>query len=286
MQLVSSAGLVPTSARSLPPFKLYRPASIAETLALLADADNPVLLAGGTDLVAGFNQGLCPAELISLAGIDSLGVIKPDPDTLTIGAGVTHHAGSSHPEVLARAPGFARAWSRIANPRIRFTATLGGNLMARRVRYEGALLLGAAQARLHFAGLDGAITLDPQELWGARMPDRALLTGISISTADLVWYHYERSMRPLITLATCLRRRAGGLHLACAVGTEYLHPAILTLDLAQADLAGVARAARAIAAQAFAQLPQGFADPVATYAYAKAAGSALLARQLAGAEHA
>ena len=285
MQRVTSAGLVPTSARSLPPLRLYQPRSISEALEALAAAEHPVVLAGGTDLVAAFNEGLQPRELVSLAQVAELRTIEGDVRGVRIGATVTHDAGCTHEALLRRAPGFAQAWSRISNPRIRFTGTLGGNLMARRVRYEGSVLLTAAKASLTFATPDGALRSSPGDLWDARIPQRALLTRIEIGTADLAAYFYERSMRPLLTLAVGLRRSADGLLLSCAVATEYLRPALLELALPGADLGRVARSARAIAADAFAQLPEAFADPVVTYAYARAAGSALLARRLEGVAH-
>lgn len=285
MQVVSCAGLVATSARSLAPLKLYQPGSVAETLAALGAAENPVLLAGGTDLIACFNEGLNPREIVDLARVQELRGIEADSHLLAIGAAVTHGIGCTHGAVLARAPGFAKAWERIANPRIRFTATLGGNLMARRTRYEGSVLLAALGAELVFASLAGPQRLTLPDLWAGRAPPRSLLTGIRIDTADLLWYGYERSMRPLITLATSLHRSAGAMRLRCAVATEYLHPVVLELALPAADLAQVAAVARNTAHEAFKQLPASFADPVATHSYAVAAGAALLSRQLAGAAH-
>jgi carbon-monoxide dehydrogenase medium subunit len=285
MQLVTSAGLVPTSARSLGATRLYAPRSVADALDALREAVNPAVLAGGTDLVAAFNEGLAPAELVNLSQVRELQAIRATPAGISIGATVTHHAGCSDRLVHERASGFAQAWSRISNPRIRFTATLGGNLMARRVRYEGSILLTAARARLQFSTVSGPSELLPTDIWEGRVPARALLLSICIDTADLLWYSYERSMRPLITLAACLRKNASGVTLTCAVATEYLRPVQLELNLAGNDVAAVANSARAIARDAFAQLPSTFADPVVTHSYAMAAGSALLARQLAGAVH-
>lgn len=286
MQLLSSAGLVPTSARSLPRLKLYEPRSVAEALDALGRAGNPVLLSGGTDLVARFNEGLSPGELINLAHVAELRTINADAHSLRIGAAVTHGAGCSHPMVRERAPGFAHAWSRISNPRIRCRATLGGNLMALRPRYEGSLLLSAAGAQLEFATAAGTLNLTPADLWAGRIPARSLLTAITMDTNGLAWYAYERSMRPLITLAVCLRRRPQDWLLRCAVGTEYLRPAVLELAWPGTEFEHVALAAKDIAQQAFAQLPNTFFDPVATHAYCVAAGSVLLARQLAGADRA
>ena len=285
MELVASAGLVPGSARSLPRLKLIQPRSVAEALAALADAEAPALLAGGTDLVAQFNEGLRPAELVDLSKVAELCHVHCAGRQLHIGACVTHGAGSSHAQVTELAPGFAQGWAQIANPRIRFTATLGGNLMARRARYEASVLLAAAKGRLEFATLGGPVQLTPQDLWAGHAPGRALLATIHIDTANLLHYVYERSMRPLLTLAAALRRRADGLALTCAVATEYLPPALLELALPGRDPGAFARDARAIAQALFAQLPANFNDPVVTHAYAQTAGAVLLARRLAGVAH-
>jgi aerobic carbon-monoxide dehydrogenase medium subunit len=285
MEFVASAGLIPCSARSLPRLKLYQPATVAEALAALADAEAPVLLAGGTDLVAQFNEGLRPSELIDLSRVTELGQVQADDSVLRIGACVTHGAGSAHAAVIARASGFAQAWARISKPRVRFTATIGGNLMARRARYEASVLLSAAKARLEFATVAGPLLLTPGELWAGLAPQRSLLKAIEFDTQDLLGYFYERAMRPLLTLAVGLRRSPNGLLLSCAVATEHLQPALLELALPGADLARVARDAKAIAQQLFAQLPMAFADPVITHPYAKTAGAVLLARRLGGFAH-
>lgn len=282
MELVAAAGLVPTSARSLRRLKLIQPRSIEATLAALRDADDPVLLAGGSDLVARFNEGLDPQELVTLAQVAELQTITADSQSLRIGAMVTHADGSGHAALRRQAPGFAAAWGGIANPRVRFTATLGGNIVAQRVRYEAAVLLAAAQARLEWATPQGPRSISPQALWSDDSLQRSLLTAISIDTADLAAYFYERSMRPLLTFAVGLRWRGDGLHLCCAVATEYLRPHLLELTLPHSDLAQVAREAREVATAAFTRLPESFADPSLTAVYARSAGAALLARRLQG----
>lgn len=282
MEFVATAGLVPTSARTLRRLKLIQPRSIEATLKSLRDADDPVLLAGGSDLVARFNEGLDPQALISLSQVAELQTITADAQGLHIGAMVTHAYGSGHAALRQHAPGFAAAWGGIANPRVRFTATLGGNIVARRVRYEAAVLLAAAQARLEWATPEGPRSMTSQSLWFDHSLKRSLLTAISIDTADLAAYFYERSMRPLLTFAVGLRWRGDGLHLCCAVATEYLRPHLLELTLPHRDLARVAREAREIATAVFAALPESFADPSLTAAYTRSAGAALLARRLQG----
>ncbi len=279
MQTLASAGLLPTSARTLAPFKLHRPQTLAQALAALYDGERPVLLAGGTDLVAAFNEGLQPCELICLAGVPELHRVEGFEQGLRIGAAVNHAQGSTHDLLVEQAPGLAQAWARIANPRIRFTGTLGGNLMARRTRYEGSAMLACAGVQLEFATHHGALELPVLALWQG-LPARALLLALRLETASLRGYFHDRSLRPLLSLAGALRQRTNGLHLCCAVATEYLAPVLLELDLPGMSVHAVAANAGALAQDALAQLPASFADPSLTPAYARAAGSVLLARQL------
>lgn len=280
MLVLEPAGLLPTGARALAPMRLWQPANVADALACLAGCESPVLMAGGTDLVAQYNEGLAPRSLIDISQIAELrGVLRHD-GRLRIGALVTHDAGAQDAQVRALAPGFARAWSRIANPRIRFRATLGGNLMARRTRYEGAILLQALQARLHFATDAGGEQVGVAALWQAGLPARALLAAVEIDTADLLAFDYERSLRPLMTQALALWRQPDGLRLDVTVATEHLAPVDLRLPLPGLAPQQLAPRADAIARDAFANLPAAFADTQVTHDYARRAGAALLARQL------
>ena len=282
MQSVARAGLVSSSASTLPPFALLRPAQLDEAVAALREADRPVLLAGGTDLVAAFNEGLMPGTLIDLSRIDALRRIELADEGLRIGATVTHAVGCEHALLTRHAPGLAAAWRRIANPRVRLAGTLGGNLMARRQRYEGSVLLSAIGASLDFAGPAGPSRIAPAALWAAP-PAQSLLQTIVVPLAGLQWFGYERSMRPLITLASALRLAADGLILRCAVATEYLAPVLLERALPTRHLADVAALARSEAIALMAGLPDDFNDPVVNARYARSAGAALLARQLEGA---
>ncbi len=280
MQKVATAGLVPTSARSLPPLLLHQPRSVAAVLAALRSCAQPVLLAGGTDLVAAFNEGLPVRELVSLAGVAELQELQVSATEIHIGAGVCHAAGSSHAALRERLPGLAQAWAHIANPRIRFNATLGGNLMALRTRYEASLLLSAARAQLVFATQNGPVVLSPAQLWLGLAPPLALLTRIVVPTSGLLDYVHERSLRPLLTLATALRQDAQGLLLSCAVATEYLPPTLLEMALPGLRREDLAHQAARFAGELFALLPSDFQDAVVTPSYARAAGAALLARTL------
>ena len=280
MEHLESARLLPTSARSLMPLRLWQPVNVAEAMAGMAQSARQVVLAGGTDLVAQYNEGLMPSDLIDISRIDVLRQLRQDDGVWHIGALVTHDAGSAHAQLRSQVPGFARAWSRIANPRIRFSATLGGNLMARRTRYECAVLLQALKARLNLATADDVTQLGVEALWQGALPERALLTVVEIDTRALVAFDYARSLRPLMTQALSVWREPPGLRLHLALATEYLPPVSLALSLPGSAAQPWRAQAAAIARELFAGLPSSFADVQISPDYARRAGAALLARQL------
>lgn len=279
MRAAIGAGLIASSAASLPPFSLFQPRSVDEAVACLA-AEGSVVMAGGTDLVARYNEGLAPGRLVDVSGVEELRGVEMHGSLLRIGAGVTHGVGSANTVVRGSAPGFADAWARIANPRVRLRATLGGNLMARRQRYEASLLLTALQARLCFATSVGTRTCHASALWHDELPAAALLVAVEIDTGPLLAFDYERSLRPLMTQAVALFLQPDGLRLSFAIGSEFLPPTHIALPLSGVMPQALAAQAREIAGQVLSHLPMTFADPIVSAAYARRAGAALLARQL------
>jgi aerobic carbon-monoxide dehydrogenase medium subunit len=279
----TTAGMLATSQYGLPPFRLSRPRNLAETLAVLAEADEaPVLLAGGTDIFAALREGLQVAHLVDLARVEELRAVELAGGELRIGAGVTHETGSAHPLVARAVPGFAAAWRRIANVRVRMAATLGGNLMARRPRYEGSLLLTALSARLRFRGPDAPFERSPEALWREAMPARALLHSVAVPVASPVRFAYDRSLRPIATLAVAVAGApATGFTGRAAVATERLPPVALDLELGGIQgWPALDEAAARIAAAAFETLPRNFADEMTGNDYLRQAGRAMLARRL------
>jgi aerobic carbon-monoxide dehydrogenase medium subunit len=248
--------------RSLDGMRVYQPSTVDEAVAVLErDDDAPVVVAGGTDLVAQFNEGLAPSDLLAIRGIGALRRIAVVDGHLRIGSCVTHDAGSRSDTVRSVAPGFAAAWGRIANVRVRMTATIGGNVMARRTRYEMPILLDALEAHLEFSG--------------------SLLVEIAIPLAGLIALDYDRSLRPIMTQAACVRRHSdGSLSLRTSVGTEALAPHGFTIPIADPDLAALQHAAGALSAEAYRALPDDFADPYTSNAYVRRAGHAILKRQM------
>ncbi|WP_433273702.1 FAD binding domain-containing protein [Pseudonocardia xinjiangensis] len=275
------AGLLTPTQAALPPFDLLRPTSLADARAVLADRPEAVIAAGCTDLVAAIREGLVPSALVSLRNLDELRTVEHDGAALRIGALNTHHDGSAHPVLGATLPELADAWSGIATVRIRFRATVGGNLMARRYRYEMPVILGALDTAMEFSTAAGErhCTVDEFVRRDPAVPEGwALLHTLSVDTASLIAFRYDRSMRPVTTVALAIRRSGDGLRLTAAVGSEYRPAVLVRTDVPVTEVTAIdhADAAHEMAGQ----LPDRVGDYAGSARYRRRIVEVLLRRQL------
>lgn len=222
------AGLIAQSQSALPPFVLHRPTSLGEAVALTRQHPEAVIAAGCSDLVAQFREGLEPEVLISIQRIKELRAISNEDGLLRTGSLVSHAEGSRSPEILSSVPALAAAWGSIATVRIRYRGTLGGNLLARRYRYEMPVILSALGAQMQFQGGDIA-ALPVSSLWDPDPGNVGILTAVTIDTPSLLWLGYERSMRPLSTVSLAVRKNPkAGLTVTAVCGSEYRQPFVLS----------------------------------------------------------
>ena len=104
-----------------------RPVTLAEALALLADHQDAVALAGGTDLGVEANlRGRSPRLLVAVDALPELRVLAVTADRIEIGAGLSLSAIERG--LAGRVPLLDAVWPLFASPLIRNAATLGGNL--------------------------------------------------------------------------------------------------------------------------------------------------------------
>jgi aerobic carbon-monoxide dehydrogenase medium subunit len=88
------------------------------------------ILAGGTALVLFMRQRLlAPSCLINLRRLGELNGIRDNENGLHIGPLATHAEAASSPRVLGLYPDLAETFRKVATPRIRNVATVGGNLV-------------------------------------------------------------------------------------------------------------------------------------------------------------
>jgi carbon-monoxide dehydrogenase medium subunit len=112
-------------------FDYLEPASVQEACALLVQhGEEAKLIAGGTALLIWMRMKLLnPRVVISLAKLPCFDTIHFDPKNgLTIGAGARHRDIELHPAVREHYPLLHETFSKVAQPRIRNMATIGGNL--------------------------------------------------------------------------------------------------------------------------------------------------------------
>ena len=112
-------------------FEYLAPTSLDQACALLREHEGDAkLLAGGTALVMWLRMGLLsPGYVIDLENVPGLDDISYDPaDGLRIGAGVKHRDLELCPEVREHYPLLQETFYKVAQPRIRLMATVGGNL--------------------------------------------------------------------------------------------------------------------------------------------------------------
>ncbi len=137
------------------------PETVAEAVSALAERPDAVLVAGGTEVLPDLLWGRrSAAGFVSLRRIPSLRTAAPGAG-LSLGSGMTA-ARLQRADVMAAAPGLARAAASLGTPQVRTEATLGGNIVSA-LPYRNLLpVLLALDARLvlRSAGGDREVPFD------------------------------------------------------------------------------------------------------------------------------
>jgi carbon-monoxide dehydrogenase medium subunit len=252
---------MPVALRShshIAPFRLHRPTTVAETVAMQAEMPEAVFMAGGLELIGRMKWGEVVADVIHLGRVAGLRDIAGFEGGLRIGAGASHAAIASHPDVAALQPDLAALWPHVANPRIRFAGTLGGNLRSGNAGYDGMPAMLALGARFE--------------------SQCALLTGVVLPAQTMLLA--DRSLKPAI-IAWLGLEMAGGLITAARLGLGGAHAAALALELplAGTPLAALGDAAAEAGAWVATTLPEPVTDGLASATYRRRMAG-LLARRL------
>jgi len=110
-------------------FEYSRATSVAEAEAMLKNAPDAKLLAGGQTLIAAMKMRLAnPSNLIDISGIKELSFIRANASTITIGAGTKHFEVATSSDVARAIPALAALARTIGDPAVRHMGTLGGSV--------------------------------------------------------------------------------------------------------------------------------------------------------------
>jgi aerobic carbon-monoxide dehydrogenase medium subunit len=200
--------------KRLPPFTISQPASVSEASETIANHGGAATLyAGGTELLLAMKEGVLAYEhLVDVKTIPGLDEIRLEVGELWIGAAVTHAQIEHSPLVNERLPALADVERRVANPRVRATGTLAGNLCFAEPHSDPATLLLCLDARvvIESAGGQRAARLD-EFLVGAyetSLDEGEVVTHIVIPIPPSTWrIAYEKfgiHERPTLGLAVVL----------------------------------------------------------------------------------
>jgi CO/xanthine dehydrogenase FAD-binding subunit len=134
--------------------EFHRPVALRDTLTLLARSQ-PIIMAGGTDLMRNCRPWPPERDVLLLSGISILSEIREAAGSLDVGANATWHRIAEAPLPSALAALNDVAWS-IGSPQVRHVATIGGNVAGRLPWADSLpvlLVLGARPSLASTAGV-------------------------------------------------------------------------------------------------------------------------------------
>jgi aerobic carbon-monoxide dehydrogenase medium subunit len=255
------------SRKRVAPFRLHVPSTVAEAAFLLAEHRGACVIAGGIDVINRMKGGEMIEDVVFVGRLESLRRIEVSRDVLHIGAGCTHHELAASSIAIGALPTLCSAWGTIAQQRIRFKGTVGGNLMAKEYSYEGAPILAAAGAELDFVTAGGTRTVSCLDYFTTPPPDTAwLLATIRVPCGQELRLIYDRSFKGVAGVVLALRL-AGDLVESVRAAVTWAYRKLHCADLPAAPLASLRSLAGTLTSAYAAALPEPITDHIASGSY-------------------
>jgi carbon-monoxide dehydrogenase medium subunit len=142
----------------------YRPETVAEACALLAADEGAIPYGGGTAIEGLRNQRtLSASAFVDLSLLPGLDQLSADEGGLRVGAMVPIRRMETDPLVARVAPLAAAAYGKVANPRVRNAASVGGNIAYGAYRLDppaALVVLGAVVEATSVSGVRGIAVAD------------------------------------------------------------------------------------------------------------------------------
>ena len=252
------------SRKHIAPFDVVQPASIDECLSYLSEGKRVALMAGGIDLIDRMKAGEIFDTVVSLSGIPELKGIRDSGDSITVGALTTHATFAENAIVAGKLPDIAKLWREIANPRIRQTGTIGGNLVSALPHYDAmpALLALGATATIADA-TSGLRTVSLNEL----PVGKVLLVNIVIPASSMRLVA-DRSLHPHVSVYAGAKIMSGKvMDLRVAIGGAYSRPWVVAVPVEKLSQSSLGAQAATIAGMVVGALPTPLTDGFASSRY-------------------
>jgi carbon-monoxide dehydrogenase medium subunit len=235
---------------------LHQPGTLDEAVALLADCAEPMVYAGGTAIQILLKQGLLFAsDLIDVSRVPGLDGLTETDTGLRAGAMVPIRQLERSAVTRSVAPLAARCYAHVANPRVRNTATIGGNIAHGDYRLDppGALL--ALDATVEAASVRGLRRIPVRDFFvdfqqTALEPDE-IVTAIEIprQPAGAGWHYAKLSSLsendwPAASAAALLYDGGDGTTLVLGIGALAPTPQLARITVNGHDEDGAVDLAR------------------------------------------
>jgi carbon-monoxide dehydrogenase medium subunit len=161
------------------------PRSAADAVRALAKNPQALPLAGGTDLMVGWNMGLMNGRVIvDLARVGEWRKIKVSKTSVLIGSLVTHADIQKHPVLRARFPILIDACATVGAAQIQNRGTLGGNVANASPAGDTFAPLAVYDAVVRCVGPDGRRAVSIHEIF-AGVKKTSLKPGELIEAIEL-----------------------------------------------------------------------------------------------------
>ncbi|MCZ6855144.1 MAG: FAD binding domain-containing protein [Gammaproteobacteria bacterium] len=266
-------------------FNLHRPRTTTEAVDMRRELGaKSMYMAGGIDVLNKLKTGFYVEDLIYLPSIDGLDGIVENDGFLFIGCLATHFDFENW---LSRRhnnfPSLATTWRTVGNIRVRVKGTLAGNVMSHNPNYDVSPVLGALEAELIFDDATYTINGESLESYGNQdVGGGSLLHAIKVPLVPGREISYDRSMRPIVSVALVVDRREDFIIGARAgFGCAFDRPVSIRVPISEPiHVVHLADAAEQLAADTVAATPAARTDYLGSSEYRKRMGQVLLRRQL------
>jgi carbon-monoxide dehydrogenase medium subunit len=146
--------------------RIHRPETLEEATTLLADLDDAMVYGGGTAIQILRKQGLLFAEdYVDIARVPGLRDLASTDDGIRLGSMVSLRRMETDPDVRRLTPLAAETYGRVANPRVRNTASTGGNIAHGDYRLDPPTALVVLDATVHLSSVEGEREVSMREFF-------------------------------------------------------------------------------------------------------------------------
>lgn len=223
---------------------LHRPDTVAEACELLAADADAMAYGGGTAIqILRKQRVLFASSFVDLSRVAGLDELSAGDGYVRAGPMVTIRRMETHPLVRKHAPLAATACGNVASPRVRNTATIGGNIAHGDHRLDPPVALLALGAAVEVTSVRGSRTIAAADFFvdflQTALAPGELITAITIPAPPpgAAWAYVKLSSLsandwPCASAAALLARDdSGGLRLRLGLGALAPVPRLAEIDV-------------------------------------------------------